>query len=91
MLILTVPNKQFFSEKLLLGLCDQVFNSWAMYKFKINLLYNESKFLGHKTELLNVKFTLQLAKLDTVCSTLLSNSLIFSCDKLFHCYLILGN
>ena len=41
MLILTVPNKQFFSEKLLLGLCDQVFNSWAMYKFKINLLYNQ--------------------------------------------------
>ena len=84
---LTVPNKQFFSEILLVGLHDQVFNSWNMYKFKIEVIY---KIFGTKTKLLNVKFTLELAKLNMVCSRLLWYSSLFSYDKLFHYYLILG-
>ena len=61
-----------------------------MYLFKIKLPYNEENFFGTKTESLNVKFTLHLAKLNMVCSRLLSNSLFFSYEDLFHCYLILG-
>ena len=37
-----------------------------MYKFKIKLLYNEEKNFGTKTELLNLKITLPLAKLNIV-------------------------
>ena len=51
-----------------------------MYKFKTKLLYNEEIFFGTKTELLNFKFTLPLAKLDMVGSRLVSNRLIFSDD-----------
>ena len=49
-----------------------------MYKFKIKLLYNEVKDFYTKTKLLNLKFTLSLAKLDIVCSRPVSNGLIFS-------------
>ena len=49
-----------------------------MYKFKTKLLYNEEIFFGTKTELLDFKFTLPLAKLDMVGSRLVSNGLIFS-------------
>ena len=51
-----------------------------MYKFKTKLLYNEEIFFGTKTELLDFKFTLPLAKLDMVGSRLVSNRLIFSDD-----------
>ena len=47
-----------------------------MYKVKMKLLYNEEKLLCTKTELLNFKFTISLAKLDIVGS----NALIFSFD-----------
>ena len=46
-----------------------------MYKFKTKLLYNEEKHFCTKTEWLNFKFNLPLAKLDIVGS-----SLIFSHD-----------
>ena len=51
-----------------------------MYKFKTKLLYNEEIFFGTKTELLDFKFTLPLAKLDMAGSRLVSNRLIFSDD-----------
>ena len=35
---LTVPNKQLFRVKLLLGLRSQLFNSETMYEFEMNLL-----------------------------------------------------
>ena len=69
-----------------------------MYKFKIKLLCNEGKRFCTKTKLLNFKITLQLVKLDTVGSRLVSNGLIFSDDIpvdtqliTFFYYLILGN
>ena len=37
-----------------------------MYKFEINLLYNEEEFLGTNAGLFHFKITLQLAKLDKV-------------------------
>ena len=51
-----------------------------MYKFKIKLLYNEEKIFCTKTELLNFKITLPLAKLEMVVSRLVSNDSIFSDD-----------
>ena len=51
-----------------------------MYKFKIKLLNKEEKPFCTKTELLNFKFTLPLAKLDIVGSRLVSNGLVFSDD-----------
>ena len=54
-----------------------------MYKFKIKLLYNEEKVFCTKTDLLNFKITLQLAKLDMAGSRLVSNGLIFSDDSNF--------
>ena len=69
-----------------------------MYKFRIKLLYNGEKLCCTKTELLNFKFTLPLAKLDIVGSRPVSNGLIFSDNILvdtqsvtFCYYLILGN
>ena len=47
-----------------------------MYKLKIKILYNEKA----KTELLNFKITLTLAKLDMVGSRLVSNGLNVSND-----------
>ena len=81
----TVPNKQFFSEILIVALGGQVFNYiYTMYKFKIKLLYNEE--------------TLPLAKWNMIGSKLVPNGLIFSDDTPvdiqlvnFFCYLILGN
>ena len=49
-----------------------------MNKFKINLLYNEEEFFCTKTELLNLKITSTLAKLDVVDSRIVLNGLIFS-------------
>ena len=51
-----------------------------MYKFKIKLLYNEEELFCTKTELLNFKITLPLAKLGMIGSRLVSNGLIFSDD-----------
>ena len=51
-----------------------------MYKIKIKLLYNPEKLFCIKTELLNFKFTLPLAKLDIVGLRPVSNGLIFSDD-----------
>ena len=51
-----------------------------MYKFKIKLLYYKENFFRTKTELLNFKITLPLAKLDMVGSRLISNGLIISDD-----------
>ena len=48
-----------------------------MCKFKMMLLYKEEKFLCTKTELLNFKVTLPLAKLGMVGSRLVSNGLFF--------------
>ena len=70
-----------------------------MYKFKIKLIYNEEKIFSTKTELLNFKITLPLAKLDMVGSRLVSNDLIFLDDipvdiqvvTFFYRYLILWN
>ena len=56
-----MPNKQFFTEKLLAGLRGQLFNSWAINKFKMKLLYNEEVFCT-RTELLNFKITKTLVK-----------------------------
>ena len=81
----TVPNKQFFSEILIVALGGQVFNYiYTMYKFKIKLLYNEE--------------TLPLAKWNMISSRLVPNGLFFSDDtpvdiqlETFFCYFILGN
>ena len=51
-----------------------------MCKFKIKLLYNEEELFCAKTELLNFKITLPLAKLGMVGSRLMPNGLIFSDD-----------
>ena len=51
-----------------------------MYKFKIKLSCNDEESFCTKTELLNFKITLPLAKLDMVGSMLVSNALIFSDD-----------
>ena len=56
-----MPNKQFFTEKLLAGLRGQLFNSWAINKFKMKLLYNEEVFCT-RIELLNFKITKTLVK-----------------------------
>ena len=83
-----VPNKQFFSGELLVGLAEQAFNLYTMYKFKIELLYNEGKLFRTKTELLNINFTLQSAKLHIVGSRLVSNGLTFLNDIPFAIKLI---
>ena len=57
-----MPNKQFFSEKLLAGLRGQLFNSWVINKFKMKLLYNEEEVFCTRTELLNFKITKTLVK-----------------------------
>ena len=44
-----------------------------MHKFKIKLPYNEETFVYIKTELLNFKITLPMAKLSMVSSRLVSN------------------
>ena len=77
---LAVPNKQFFSVKLLAGLRGQLFNSSTINKFKIKLLCIEEKLFCTKMELLNFKFTPPLAKLEMAGSKLVSNGLIFSDD-----------
>ena len=46
----------------------------------MKLLYKEEEFFCTETELLNFKIILTLAKLDMVCSSLVSNSLTFSDD-----------
>ena len=46
----------------------------------MKLLYNEEEFVCAKTELLNFRFTLPLAKLDMIVARLVSNGLIFSGD-----------
>ena len=51
-----------------------------MHKFKIMLLYNIDELFCTKTELLNFKITLPLAKLYIVSLKLLSNGLFFSDD-----------
>ena len=51
-----------------------------MYKFKMKLLYNEEESFCTKTELLDLKVTLPLAKVDMVSSRLLLNGFIFSGD-----------
>ena len=51
-----------------------------MYKFKMNLLYNEEKFFCTETDLLNFKITLPLAILDMVSSRLVSYCLVFPVD-----------
>ena len=51
-----------------------------MYKFKIKLLNNKGKLFSTKTELLNLKFTLALARLDVVSSRSVLNGSIFSDD-----------
>ena len=48
-----------------------------MHKFKIKLLYNKEKLFCTKTEMLNFKITVTLAKLDMVASRLVTNGLIF--------------
>ena len=60
---LTLRNKHVPFGKLSLLLHSQLFNSWAMYKFKTKLLYNEKELFCAKTELLNFQVTLLLAKL----------------------------
>ena len=96
---LTVPDKQSFSGKLLVRhLYGQLFNLIFMYKFSITLLYNDEEYFCDKTELLNFRIVLPLAKLDMAGSRLVSNGLIFSDDILvniqsvaFYCYPILVN
>ena len=61
-------------------LCGQVFNLYTMYKFKIKLLNNKEKRFCTKTELLNFKIILPLAKLDMVGSRSVSNGLVSSDD-----------
>ena len=76
----TVLNKQLISQTFLLGLRDQLFNLYIIYKFKIMFLYNEEKPFCTKTELLNLNITPRLTKLDMVSSRLVSNGLITSDD-----------
>ena len=47
-----------------------------MDEFKLKLLYNKGELFCTKTESLNFKVTLSLAKLDSVGSRLVSNGLI---------------
>ena len=65
---LTLPNKQYFSVKVLVGLRGQLFNSYTTYKFKMKLLYNDEEFFYTKTELLSFKIILSLGILDMVRS-----------------------
>ena len=51
-----------------------------MHEFKMKLLQNGEYFFCTKAELLNFKITVPLAKLEMVCSRLVSNGLIFSGD-----------
>ena len=51
-----------------------------MYKFKMKWLYNEEKRFCTKTEFLNFKITLPLAKLDMLGSKVVPNGLVFSHD-----------
>ena len=70
----TVTKKQFFSVKLLVRITGPVtYNT-------INLLYSEEELFWTKTQLLNFKVTLPMAKLVMVGSRLVSNGLIFSDD-----------
>ena len=69
-----------------------------MFNIEIKLLHNEENSFCTKIESVNFKITLTLAKLDMVCSRLVSNGLIFSDNVLvdiqlvtFFCSLILGN
>ena len=66
-----------------------------MYKFKIKLLYNEEKPFWSKTDFLNFKVTLPLAKWDMVGSLLVSNGFICSdypsVDIQFVTFLLLSN
>ena len=52
-----------------------------MYRFKLKLLHNEEKYFCTKTELLNSKLTLPLAKLVMVVARLISNGLLFLDDS----------
>ena len=68
-----------------------------MFKFKIELLYNEEKLFCTETELLSFNFTLPLSKLNIVGSRLVLKGLTFLDDipvciqlVIFYCYLILG-
>ena len=57
-----------------------LFNSSAKYKFKMKLLYNEEEKFCTKTEFLNFRLTLPLAKLDMIGARLGLNASIFSGD-----------
>ena len=59
-----------------------------MYKFKMKLLYNEEKLFKTKTQLLNFKSTLTLAKLSMVGSGLVLNGLIISDNIAFDIQLV---
>ena len=52
-----------------------------MYQFKMKLLYDKEEPFCTKTELLNLKYTLPLAKLDMVSLRLVLNGLVFSDDN----------
>ena len=54
----------------------------------IKLLYNEDIFFCTKTELLNFKISLPLAKLNMVASRLVPNGLFFSDDHLVDIQLV---
>ena len=66
----------------------QLSHSYTMCKFKMKLLYNEEQCFWDKTELLNIKVTIALAKLDMVGSRLISNGLIFSGDNPVNIHLV---
>ena len=51
--------------------------NYLIHKLFINLLYNEKELLCTKTELLNLRVTLPLTKLDMIDARLGSNGLIF--------------
>ena len=60
-----------------------------MYKFKMKLLFNDTKPFCTKPELLNFKVTLVLVELDMVGSRLVPNGLIFSDDILVDVQLVI--
>ena len=59
-----------------------------MFNIKIKLLYKEENSFCTKTELLNFKITLSLAKINKVCSRYVLNGLIFSDDILVDILLV---
>ena len=67
----------------MVGLSGQLFDSKAMYRFKMKLPCNEEEFFCAKNKLLSFKITLRLAKLDIVGSRLVSNGFIVLDDILF--------